>query len=167
MANPQPVPLPMGPGGGKSPEAFRTISEVATELELPQHVLRFWETRFATIRPLKRSGGRRYYRPEDVALLRRIRDLLREKGYTIKGVQKLLRQGGERVAAISGAAETPVVLAPHAAEPEAAGPSPADTDPAGPSNGGGKASLLSPPAREELETVLAELEALRAFVRAG
>ncbi|MEO5336458.1 MAG: MerR family transcriptional regulator [Magnetospirillum sp. WYHS-4] len=78
---------------GKSPEAFRTISEVAFELELPQHVLRFWETKFPLVRPLKRGGGRRYYRPEDVVLLRRIRTLLHEEGYTIKGVQKLLRQG--------------------------------------------------------------------------
>lgn len=79
---------------GKSPEAFRTISEVAFELELPQHVLRFWETKFPQVRPMKRGGGRRYYRPEDVALLRRIRNLLHDEGYTIKGVQKLLRQGG-------------------------------------------------------------------------
>ncbi len=78
--------------GGKSAEAFRTISEAAGELELPQHVLRFWETKFPHIRPLKRGGGRRYYRPEDLLLLRRIRDLLYDDGYTIKGVQKLLRR---------------------------------------------------------------------------
>ncbi len=78
--------------GGKSAEAFRTISEAAGELELPQHVLRFWETKFPNIRPLKRGGGRRYYRPEDLLLLRRIRDLLYEDGYTIRGVQKLLRR---------------------------------------------------------------------------
>ena len=77
---------------GKSAEAFRTISEAAGELELPQHVLRFWETKFPTIRPLKRGGGRRYYRPEDLLLLRRIRDHLYEDGYTIRGVQKLLRR---------------------------------------------------------------------------
>jgi DNA-binding transcriptional MerR regulator len=76
----------------KSPRAFRTISEVAEDLDVPQHVLRFWETRFAQIRPLKRAGGRRYYRPEDVALLRRIRSLLYSQGYTIRGVQKLLRE---------------------------------------------------------------------------
>jgi DNA-binding transcriptional MerR regulator len=75
----------------KSASAFRTISEVADQLDVPQHVLRFWETRFAQIRPLKRAGGRRYYRPEDVELLRRIRGLLYQQGYTIKGVQKLLR----------------------------------------------------------------------------
>jgi len=78
----------------KSNEAFRTISEVAEDLDLPQHVLRFWETKFTQVRPLKRGGGRRYYRPEDVALLRHIRSLLYDEGYTIKGVQKLLRQDG-------------------------------------------------------------------------
>ncbi len=77
----------------KSAAAFRTIGEVAGELGLPQHVLRFWETRFPSVKPAKRSGGRRYYRPEDVDLLRRICQLLYEDGYTIKGVQKLLRQG--------------------------------------------------------------------------
>jgi len=82
--------------GAKSAAAFRTISEVAQELEVPQHVLRFWETKFAAIRPLKRGGGRRYYRPEDVELLRRIRDLLYTEGYTIKGVQRLLREGQGR-----------------------------------------------------------------------
>lgn len=77
----------------KSETAFRTISEVADELDVPQHVLRFWETKFTQIRPMKRGGGRRYYRPEDVTLLRRIRTLLYEDGFTIKGVQKLLREG--------------------------------------------------------------------------
>jgi len=89
----------------KSAEAFRTISEVAQELDLPQHVLRFWESRFAQIRPLKRGGGRRYYRPEDVELLRAIRQLLYGQGYTIKGVQKILKDQGVRtVAATYGAA---------------------------------------------------------------
>jgi DNA-binding transcriptional MerR regulator len=80
----------------KSPGAFRTISEVAQELDVPQHVLRFWEGKFSQIRPLKRGGGRRYYRPEDVELLRRIRSLLYGEGYTIKGVQKVLRESGRR-----------------------------------------------------------------------
>ncbi len=75
----------------KSPDAFRTISEVADELNVPQHVLRFWETKFSTIKPMKRGGGRRYYRPEDVAVLRKIHHLLYTEGYTIKGVQKLLK----------------------------------------------------------------------------
>ena len=85
----------------KSPDAFRTISEAADELDLPQHVLRFWETRFSTIKPLKRGGGRRYYRPEDVLLLKGIRHLLYDQGFTIKGVQKILKdQGARHVAAI-------------------------------------------------------------------
>ena len=79
----------------KAPNAFRTISEVAQELEIPQHVLRFWESRFREIRPMKRGGGRRYYRPEDVALLRGIRHLLYGEGYTIRGVQRLLREQGQ------------------------------------------------------------------------
>ena len=80
----------------KSASAFRTISEVAKELDLPQHVLRFWETRFPDIKPVKRGGGRRYYRPEDVDVIRRIRSLLHDEGYTIKGAQKLLREGDEK-----------------------------------------------------------------------
>ena len=78
----------------KSPDAFRTISEVAEDLAVPKHVLRFWEGKFAQLRPMKRGGGRRYYRPEDVDLLRGIRVLLYDEGYTIKGVQKILRHQG-------------------------------------------------------------------------
>lgn len=81
----------------KAPNAFRTISEVAEELHIPQHVLRFWETKFPQVHPLKRGGGRRYYRPDDIALLRRVSDLLYTQGYTIKGVQRLLREGGGRL----------------------------------------------------------------------
>ncbi len=80
----------------KSPDAFRTISEVAEELDLPQHVLRFWETRFSQIKPLKRGGGRRYYRPEDVDLLKGIRRLLYEEGYTIRGLQRILKEQGNK-----------------------------------------------------------------------
>ncbi|MEM8813894.1 MAG: MerR family transcriptional regulator [Pseudomonadota bacterium] len=80
----------------KGPDAFRTISEVAGELDLPQHVLRFWETRFTQIKPMKRGGGRRYYRPDDVDLLRGIRHLLYDEGYTIKGVQRILKERGVR-----------------------------------------------------------------------
>lgn len=80
----------------KSPDAFRTISEVAEELNLPQHVLRFWETRFTQIKPMKRGGGRRYYRPLDVELLKGIRHLLYDQGYTIKGVQRLLRENSSQ-----------------------------------------------------------------------
>lgn len=82
----------------KAVDAFRTISEVAEDLDLPQHVLRFWETRFRQIKPMKRGGGRRYYRPEDVDLLRGIKGLLYDEGYTIRGVQRLLKEHGNRVA---------------------------------------------------------------------
>ena len=90
--------------GGKSPGAFRTISEVSNDLEVPPHVLRFWETKFPQIKPLKRGGGRRYYRPEDVALLRQIRQLLYNDGYTIKGVQRLIKEGALKNTAQLGVA---------------------------------------------------------------
>ena len=89
-----PAPDGARPRAKKAPNAFRTISEVADDLHIPQHVLRFWETKFPQIKPLKRGGGRRYYRPDDIQLLRRISDLLYIQGYTIKGVQRLLREGG-------------------------------------------------------------------------
>src|ERR1700743_2875538 len=91
----------------KSPAAFRTISEVATDLAVPQHVLRFWESKFQQIRPLKRGGGRRYYRPEDVQLISGIKDLLYNQGFTIRGVQKLLRENGRAPSARSMVAEPP------------------------------------------------------------
>jgi DNA-binding transcriptional MerR regulator len=87
----------------KAPDAFRTISEVADDLDIPQHVLRFWETRFAQIKPMKRSGGRRYYRPDDVDLLRGIRRLLYGEGYTIRGVQRILKEHG--IKAVQGLAD--------------------------------------------------------------
>lgn len=96
----------------KSPEAFRTISEVSTELDVPQHVLRFWEGRFAQIKPVKRAGGRRYYRPEDVDLLRGIRTLLYGDGFTIKGVQKILRDKGARKVADLGREDASAAAAP-------------------------------------------------------
>ncbi len=80
----------------KSPEAFRTISEVSKDLALPQHVLRFWETKFSQIKPIKRGGGRRYYRPEDVDLLKGIKNLLYNDGYTIRGVQKVIKENGSK-----------------------------------------------------------------------
>ena len=83
----------------KSPDAFRTISEVSAELGVPQHVLRFWETKFKIVKPLKRGGGRRYYRPADIELIRGIRDLLYKHGYTIKGAQKLLKEQGGKMTA--------------------------------------------------------------------
>jgi DNA-binding transcriptional MerR regulator len=107
----------------KSPDAFRTISEVAEELSLPQHVLRFWETRFSQIKPMKRAGGRRYYRPDDFVLLQGIRHLLYDQGYTIKGVQKLLKQNGNRYVIAIGAGDTAaaeaILAAKEAEEDEA------------------------------------------------
>ena len=110
----------------KAPEAFRTISEVADDLDLPQHVLRFWETRFQQIKPMKRGGGRRYYRPDDIDLLRGIRHLLYGEGYTIRGAQRILkdhgakfvqnvwRAGAPQPARATGVAETEIVEAPPA-----------------------------------------------------
>lgn len=102
----------------KAPEAFRTISEAAAELDLPQHVLRFWETRFAQIKPMKRAGGRRYYRREDIDLLRGVRELLYDRGYTIKGVQKLLKERGVRYVGALGRGEVSDVEPAVLSEPE-------------------------------------------------
>jgi DNA-binding transcriptional MerR regulator len=169
----------------KAPNAFRTISEVADDLHIPQHVLRFWETKFSQVKPLKRGGGRRYYRPDDISLLRRISDLLYIQGYTIKGVQRLLREGGGKLSdeipppAPEERAEadalheqddpqlpmpgiTPASVRPHVrpARPPAAvlTPPPAPT-----------ADHASPAAEIErlqglLQRTLAELEALRALL---
>lgn len=91
----------------KSPDAFRTISEAAQELEVPQHVLRFWETRFSQIKPMKRAGGRRFYRPADVELLKGVRSLLYKEGYTIRGVQNILKEEG--VAYVAGVGRGEIV----------------------------------------------------------
>jgi DNA-binding transcriptional MerR regulator len=106
----------------KSAEAFRTISEVATELDVPQHVLRFWEGRFAQIKPVKRAGGRRFYRPDDVDLLRGIRALLYVDGLTIRGVQKILKERGLRHVAMIGRGQAPAPYAPPPAPPPQAEP---------------------------------------------
>jgi len=99
----------------KGPEAFRTISEAADELSVPQHVLRFWETKFSFIRPMKRAGGRRFYRPSDIAMLRGVRRLLHDEGYTIKGVQRLHREEGVRRLVNAGGGEpTASGAEPHA-----------------------------------------------------
>ena len=138
----------------KSATAYRTISEVSEELDVPQHVLRFWETRFAQVRPLKRGGGRRYYRPEDVKLLQRIQKLLYEEGYTIKGVQKLLREG--RVAPDASRPAGPARPAatlftdPPAADGALQGGEIADDGPSLPDD-----------VRAELTEVLDELKAIR------
>ena len=127
----------------KSAAAFRTISEVGRDLDVPQHVLRFWESKFSQIKPLKRGGGRRYYRPEDVAVLRRIRELLYTDGYTIKGVQKLFRDAGLK-SVLEGSDPDAGVAEPFSS---------------GPVNRTG--NELSGEARAELEGILAELIALR------
>lgn len=147
----------------KSAQAFRTISEVATELDVPQHVLRFWESKFSQVRPLKRGGGRRYYRPEDIDLLRRIRSLLYEDGYTIKGVQRLLKEGRGRlpqqrldVAAESALESLRIVSARAEAMAGATrplprtGPQPSTTTP--------RAAVLDLHKRREIESVLEDLE---------
>jgi DNA-binding transcriptional MerR regulator len=127
----------------KSPEAFRTISEASEELGVPQHVLRFWETKFSFVRPMKRAGGRRFYRPQDIAVLATVHRLLHEEGYTIKGVQKLHREHGlKRIAA-----------APRTAAAQA--PSAHDSDQAA-GNAGGQ---FSEAGRERLRQALATLEA--------
>jgi DNA-binding transcriptional MerR regulator len=114
----------------KSPEAFRTISEVADALDVPPHVLRFWETRFTQVKPVKRGGGRRYYRPEDVRLLRGIRGLLYDDGMTIKGVQKILREKGVRhVIGLGTLSEPEAPADAAAAAPEPAAPPPVRTPP--------------------------------------
>ena len=112
----QPPSDPARPRAKKAPNAFRTISEVADELHIPQHVLRFWETKFPQIKPLKRGGGRRYYRPDDIMLLRRISDLLYIQGYTIKGVQRLLKDGAFSEEEESHAGELPLGDPPPADE---------------------------------------------------
>src|SRR4051812_8414982 len=105
----------------KAPDAFRTISEVGDDLDIPQHVLRFWETRFPQIKPMKRSGGRRYYRPDDVDLLKGIRRLLYGEGYTIRGVQRILKEHGVKSvqALVDGAAALPAFSAARAEAMEA------------------------------------------------
>ena len=140
-------PAPAARRVEKSSSAFRTISEVAQDLDVPQHVLRFWETRFTQIRPLKRGGGRRYYRPEDVALLRLIRELLYDEGYTIKGVQKLMREGGLKQRLAQLEAEQMVEVDPAA---------PAESVP-----------LTDEALRQRLQAVLTELESLRDRLRAA
>ena len=128
--------------GAKSATAFRTISEVGKELEIPQHVLRFWESKFSQVKPLKRGGGRRYYRPEDITLLRRIRDLLYTDSYTIRGVQRLFREVGVKA----------VVENPVAKEGSSLGPSMGSLS-------------LGAGIRKELEAVLSELNSLRHILK--
>jgi DNA-binding transcriptional MerR regulator len=135
----------------KSPTAFRTISEVATSLAVPQHVLRFWESKFQQIRPLKRGGGRRYYRPEDVQLISSIKDLLYSQGFTIRGVQKLLKENGRFPSARSMVPDPQVPTSITALQAPASNQQP----PRG----------LSNDKRREIEGVLNELRSLRELLR--
>ena len=139
--------------GAKSATAFRTISEVATDLSVPSHVLRFWETKFSQVRPLKRGGGRRYYRPEDIALLRNIRSILYDDGYTIKGVQKLLREGGAK-SLLNDAKSSKQLSTEQATKP---GPMARDT--------AIKQAKLPATTRGVLTDILRELEELREILR--
>jgi DNA-binding transcriptional MerR regulator len=151
QTKPEASPDPVSRRVEKSAAAFRTISEVADELDVPQHVLRFWESKFPQVRPLKRGGGRRYYRPEDVELLGRIRQLLYKDGYTIKGVQRLMREG-----ALKARRETHHEV--HA-EPEL----PIEAPEAVPESLSG--GPLDAEARDELQALLGELLALKADLR--
>lgn len=142
----------------KADGAFRTISEVADELDVPQHVLRFWETKFTQVKPLKRGGGRRYYRPEDVSLLKHIHNLLYTEGYTIKGVQKLLKgQGKNQIAAKADALEEAVESVAPKARLEVSGQIEM------PQASSAKVYNLSGQQRTALEDMLSELKALRAM----
>ena len=136
-----------GRRNGKSAAAFRTISEVANDLDVPPHVLRFWETKFPQVRPLKRGGGRRYYRPEDVSLLKRIRELLYADGYTIKGVQRLLRDGSVKLVQVDDAEELAATSVDQALV--------LDNESENPHSG------LSAGARSEISKVLEELLSLK------
>jgi len=141
----------------KSADAYRTISEVAEGLDLPQHVLRFWETRFPQIKPLKRGGGRRYYRPEDIELLAAIKRLLYGEGYTIKGVQKLLKEQGAQAVARPSAAPSP---RPAAKSPSPSPSAAARSDP--PMRPAAPAAAAPTPLRPALES--GDLAALRAVL---
>lgn len=139
----------------KSPDAFRTISEAAEELNLPQHVLRFWETRFATIKPMKRGGGRRYYRPEDVLLLKGIRHLLYDQGFTIKGVQRILKDQGPRF--VAGIGEGGSAAALVKLDEDADGDEEVAAEQSVPPSGKNGHAAISPADRDKLSAVLREL----------
>ena len=158
------APEGAGRRAGKSAAAFRTISEVAAELDVPPHVLRFWESKFSQIKPLKRGGGRRYYRPEDIELLRRIRTLLYRDGYTIKGVQKLLRAPGVRAVAADEAL-------PGEPETQTAAPAPVATPavvptapPVVPAPAAATNPVLDAQRRAAVEAAIDELARLREWL---
>jgi DNA-binding transcriptional MerR regulator len=151
----------------KSSEAFRTISEVADELEVPKHVLRFWELKFAQIRPMKRGGGRRFYRPEDLDLLRAIRHLLHREGYTIKGVQKILREQGVESVKQRGRAPTSAAKTRRAPAPAAQGSRPgarSRREPAEPTRASARALVSTGEVRRRILSAIAELEACQAIL---
>ena len=156
----------------KSATAYRTISEVSDDLAVPQHVLRFWETKFSQVRPLKRGGGRRYYRPEDVQLLRRIQRLLYEEGYTIKGVQRLLKEGKSAEADVPSSGEAAAASGPaHPVPVTRAKPAKAQDEMqlsllAG-AGREGRGQGLPSELRDELTVLLAELKRLQAALRGG
>ncbi len=148
----------------KGPDAFRTISEASEDLGVPQHVLRFWETKFSFIRPMKRAGGRRFYRPQDLEVLRGVRGLLHDQGYTIKGVQRLHKEQGLRrlVSAAGGDAEAVVSLeAELAAEAEMQQSLPLD-EPVTVQDAAPNVRPLDPASRARLLDVLEEIEAAKA-----
>ena len=146
----------------KSATAFRTISEVADELDVPQHVLRFWETKFPQIRPLKRGGGRRYYRPEDVELLRKVAKLLYQEGYTIKGVQRLLREGALKGGAAPAYEEMALPLGLDELDADLAPPD--EPEPVPEPKPVTRRRALDATTREVLGDLLIELEAIRALL---
>ncbi len=157
-----PLSMPLRAPEMKSPTAFRTISEVATDLSVPQHVLRFWESKFQQIRPLKRGGGRRYYRPEDIQLISSIKDLLYNQGFTIRGVQKLLKENGRFPSARSMVPDpqVPASVLSHHHTASASGGALSTQPPAQPA-----ARSLSPEKRREIEGVLSALKSLRELLR--
>ena len=147
---------------GKSESAFRTIGEVAESLDVPAHVLRFWESKFPQLKPLKRGGGRRYYRPEDIMLLRRIRQCLYQEGYTIRGVQKLLGAGDERAAADQDTGDAPSLFPLDAGRDAAAGESDRSARPAHRP----AARPVTPDLKSALEEIRRELLAARELLEA-
>jgi DNA-binding transcriptional MerR regulator len=149
----------------KAAEAFRTISEVASELEVPKHVLRFWEAKFPQVRPMKRGGGRRYYRPEDMELLRGIRHLLHAQGYTIKGVQKILREQGIDEVKVLGRSLPPPAEKKRGRKPLVSSAKTRDVAEAKPPLAVGP--RLPQPQRAVLQSVIAELGACRQMLLAG
>jgi DNA-binding transcriptional MerR regulator len=161
----QPADLAAVRRASKSASAFRTIGEVAEDLELPPHVLRFWESKFPQLKPLKRGGGRRYYRPEDVDLLRQIRQCLYRDGYTIRGVQKLLREGGLRPGGASAAdAEEPSPPTLFPLPAEEAAPNPAGTPSRRTKPGRAPPGPVADALRRTLEEIRDELMEARALL---